>query len=853
MVSDAAHEPVLSQMKPRLRRCGLLLLTVWLRDFACSLQASSLSTALIGQKGRAHARMQLVDARKHEDATHRALGIDELVTRLGVMAVTHRGRRDHFDPKQIDKCVARNASEVEWRYAASRAAKNYGEDVSFLRSMDESVEVSLSRAERGLTLEIDELAQLRQVGIDLEHLCVAIDVSSPSALDRLRPPEDLVSAARFSPLPEALREVDGEWQLSELLFPELAKARAGERSAFARVERVKKGGDFFEFDGRFVVAVKRGQQPKGALVHGASRTGQTLYVEPPEVAEATNAWKAASSKAKVAETAVLVSLSNAVRDGAWALHRCLDLAADFDAVNARARLGGEGWRAPEISEQTGVVRVGNLRHALLALDQGNETIGNDVRLDADKRCLVISGANAGGKTVLLKSVGLAAFLVKLGAPLPADAPCEVAFFDTVLAHVGDAQELGLASTYVGHLRLVDSALRSANSGSLVLLDELGSGTDPEPGSALGAAVLEGLVERGALVVATTHHGPLKQLALTRHDFDIAAMTDGFRCEYGVSGESRAIDAARAVPLPPDIIDRAQSFLGNERLRIDDLAAQLEDARRRALNAEAEARAAQVKAQQALSEAVDAKLRADKAAQKARADAARVYERRLSELKRSQIDKEAIDAEATRARGEAQQATARSRGLEPLVAIPPVGTRIVVLKDGVGYRKTGIVSSHAGAKAVKVNLDGFDDALIKPLKLKPQDLALADESAQLELSSTRKRAPSKSLSRRAAAALSDQAANDIVTTTQVGPTVQMRTQRNTLDLRGRTLEDAQIESDNFLYRVKGAGFPSAFLLHGHGTGVLKRGLRTWLKSHPIARRANAAKEDDGGDAFTEVQF
>lgn len=837
-----------------LQPCGVLFLAGWLSDSAWSLRPSSSSPALIGQRSQRQANLHLVDARKHEEATHRALGIDELVTRLGVMAVTHRGRRDHFDPKRIDKCVARNASEVEWRYAASRAAKSYGEDVSFLRSMDESVEVSLSRAERGLTLEIDELVQLRQVGIDLERLCAAINVSSPSALDRLRPTENLVSTACFSPLPEALREVDGEWQLSESLFPELAKARAEERSAFARVQRVKKGGEFFEYEGRFVVAVKRGQQPKGALVHGASRTGQTLYVEPAEVAEATNAWKAARSKAKVAETAVLVELSNAVRDGAWALHRCLDLAADFDAVNARARLGGEGWRAPEVSAQPGVVRATNLRHALLALDQGNESVGNDVQLDANKRCLVISGANAGGKTVLLKSVGLAAFLVKLGAPMPADAPCEVAFFDTVLAHVGDAQELGSASTYVGHLRLVDSALRSATSASLILLDELGSGTDPEPGSALGAAVLEGLVERGALVVATTHHGPLKQLAITRPDFDIAAMADGFRCEYGVSGESRAIDAARNVPLPSDIIDSAQRFLGNERLRIDDLAAQLEDARRRALSAEAEARAAQVEARQAQSEAVEAKLRADKAAQKARADAARIYERRLSELKRDQLDKEAIDAEAKRARGEAQHATARSRGLEPLDAIPPVGTRIIVLKDGIGYRKTGIVSSHAGAKAVKVNLDGFDDALIKPLKLKPQDLALADDSAGLALSSsTRKQAPNKMLSRRAAAALTDKAADDVATTTQVGPTVQMRTQRNTLDLRGRTLEDAQIESDNFLYRVKGAGFPSAFLLHGHGTGVLKRGLRTWLKSHPIVRRANAAKEDDGGDAFTEVQF
>lgn len=839
-----------------------------------------------------------------------SLGGDELIRRVQRHSVTFRGRRDYFDDKDVESCLAQSVDEARWRYEALRALRGLVETFDFLRSMDEALEEKMHRAESGLTLEIEDLVQLAQLGGDLKSWTALIDAASPCALDRLRVDDHVLEEALCHPLPKALKQTDdAAYELNDAIFPELASARKEERAALRTVESVRRrigakgdAGESFDLDGRFVFAFKRGQQPKGSMVHGASRTGQTLYAEPTELVGPTNEWKAAKARTRAAETRALGELSEAVRCGLPSIHACLDKAAEFDAVSARAKFGERvDGLVPELvlekeervadssqKENRGILRAKNLRHALLHLDQdqGDEAIvGNDVRLGgcgrrggdddgerSDPRCLTISGANAGGKTVLLKSIGLAAILARLGAPIPAKS-CEISFFDPILAHVGDAQELGKTSTYVAHLKVVNAALNiERNALPLVLLDELGSGTDPAQGAALGSAVLEGLVDRGALVVATTHHAPIKQLAAMREDFEIAAMTTNFRCEYGITGESRAIDAAKRVGLPKDVVERAVDLLGSEQGRLDDLAAKLEEASASAQKAEVDARRAEAEAKRAIREAREARENAERAADAARAEAAREYEGKLAEILNSAPKEEVIRQEKQQARDDAQVSTARSRGLEPLQSLPPIGTRVVVLKSGVGYRKKGTVLSYAGKNAAKVSLDDFDAAVLKPLKLKAKDVALLDDDAADSHHASHKATPgggdtaaaaaTKRLSRRAAAAVleDDSLSSSSGQRQQQGgnsaassPAINMRTARNTVDLRGLTLEDAEIETDAFLHRAKAAGFQSAFILHGHGTGVLKKGIRSWLRSQSIAQKYNAAKEDDGGDAFTQVHF
>lgn len=816
---------------------------------------------MVGVVRSQRARLQATTvSEKYELATYSALGVDEVMRRLQELAVTHRGRRDQLDPSRISACLARDVAEARWRYEALRALNAATEDVRFLRALNDEVEASLRRARGGLTLEVEELGVLVLAGRAVEELVALVDGASPSALDETRPSDDDARAAKCGAVADAVREVpEGGWELDDAYFPELAARRREERAARRAVDAAIATGEFFEFEGRYVTTAARGQQPAGALVHGASRTGKTLYVEPVEVARTTNEWKAARSATKKAETAALGELTEAVREGLGALDICLDLAARVDAIAARASLGrARRWRVPELATR-GAMRVRALRHALLDLDAPDESAGNDVILNESTKALVISGANAGGKTVLLKSIGLAAFLVKLGAPLPANG-AEVGFFEPILAHVGDAQELGADSTYVAHLRAVDRALRTSTPGALCLLDELGSGTDPAQGAALGAAVLQDLVERGVRVVATTHHGQIKRLAATTTDFQVAAMAPGFRCELGVVGESRAIDAARRVPLPAHVVDRAVELLGDDAARFDRLARDLEEASASARLAEADARKAEASAREALQEAQEAAARAEREATLAEAKAAANYEARLVDFLAGRPEDNEVRREVEAARGKAQDSSARAIGLEPLDRIPPVGERVVVLKAGIGYRKTGRVAALAGVDTVKVRLDDVDPAVVKPLKLKARDLALASGSPRDDRRRGRqhKAAPRPGgLSRRAARALDDDVPSASVSppaNTATGQDdVVLRTSRNTLDLRGSTLERAQHQTDAFLHSAKAAGFRSAFVLHGHGTGVLKKGLRIWLKSQAIAKAFNPAKEGDGGDAFTEVHL
>ncbi|KAJ8608684.1 hypothetical protein CTAYLR_009401 [Chrysophaeum taylorii] len=801
-------------------------------------------------------------------ASYLALGVDEVVAELRRAAKTHRGRQG-FD--RVEACLAESECEARRRYALVAALP--ADDFGCLASLDADVDECLGRAVRGLTLELEELVAVRDAGDALASLAEIV-----AGIDGLALDPEAVRAARCEPLPDAIE--DG--RLADAVFPALAAARRRERLARSTIEKSKAkaleglaladAGEFLELDGRFVVAVTRA--PRGGLVHGASRSGRTLFVEPPALVGPTNAWKAALAGVRGEETAALAVLSCAVRNNSAAFEKCLLQAAVVDGVAARAKVGRRlNGEIPEVA--SGVrFTASNLRHALL-----ESPVGNDVRLGDPTRCLVISGANAGGKTVLLKAIGLAACLVKLGVPVPARG-ATVGFFDPILAHVGDAQELGATSTYVGHLRIVDAALRAARPGALVLLDELGSGTDPVQGAALARAVLERLVEEGALCVATTHHAPLKDFATNNNDagFEVAAMTTDsegrptFRCEYGMSGESRALEAARRVPLPCAVVDRAKDILGTEESRLDDLARDLEVAIADARRAEAEAVAAREEASDAIREARRARDRADKETAQARADAARIYQSRLEALEANlaaleptETKRDALREQREAAETEAQASNAQAKGLEPLTAIPDLKTSVVILKPGLGFMQRGTVVDRANNnKFVRVQIDALQ-AVTKPLKLKPQDLALAPEEEKTTTTKNRQRSfvrknQQYALSRRAAYALRDNADLPTPGTTTIlaadddRTESRIRTAENTLDVRGLTLEDAEIQADIFLHRLlqqqRGRRHPYAFILHGHGTGVLKKGLRAWAKRQRHVASAKPADSSDGGDAFTE---
>ncbi|HEX9218992.1 MAG TPA: endonuclease MutS2 [Gemmatimonadaceae bacterium] len=345
-------------------------------------------------------------------------------------------------------------------------------------------------------------------------------------------------------------------------------------------------------NGRFVIPVRReAQGAVGGIVHDASATGGTLFVEPPAAVEAGNRIRELQIEEIEEIDRILADLTEKLRPHREALEDSLEALITLDSLVARARYAIEFRCAPaELSDSTEGFAIVQGRHPLL-MAQGIEVVPFDLEMSGDERTLLVSGPNTGGKTVLLKALGLFSALVQSGIPAPVDPGSRVAIFDNIYADVGDEQSiLASLSTFSAHLKNLAEVLSSATKHSLVLIDELGSGTDPIEGAALGGAILEALTARGTLSIATTHLGALKELA-TQVDgvvnaslqFDAVALAPTYRLTKGVPGRSYGISIARRLNLPSEVLTRADERIPVDERRVTALLADLE-AREKALTA-----------------------------------------------------------------------------------------------------------------------------------------------------------------------------------------------------------------------------------------------------------------------------
>jgi len=349
-------------------------------------------------------------------------------------------------------------------------------------------------------------------------------------------------------------------------------------------------------NGRFVIPVRReAQGAVGGIVHDASATGGTLFVEPPAAVEAGNRIRELQIEEIEEVDRILLELTETVRPHRQALADSLEALITLDSLVARARYAIELQCAPvELSDPAVGFAVVQGRHPLL-MAQGIDVVPFDLEMSADERTLLISGPNTGGKTVLLKALGLFSALVQSGIPAPVVEGSRIAIFDNIYADVGDEQSiLASLSTFSAHFKNLAEVLSSATERSLVLIDELGSGTDPIEGAALGGAILEALTARRTLSIATTHLGALKELA-TQVDgvvnaslqFDPVALAPTYRLTKGVPGRSYGISIARRLNLPSEILARAEERIPADERRVTALLAELESREKALTQAERE--------------------------------------------------------------------------------------------------------------------------------------------------------------------------------------------------------------------------------------------------------------------------
>jgi len=317
-------------------------------------------------------------------------------------------------------------------------------------------------------------------------------------------------------------------------------------------------------NGRYVIPVRReARAVVGGIVHDTSSTGGTLFVEPPAAVEAGNRIRELEADEIREIDRILAELSDALRPSRDAIAATLDALVELDTLYARARFAIEFHCGTiEFGSASDGFTVFNGRHPLL-LAQGIPVVPFDLMLEPHERTLLISGPNTGGKTVLLKSVGLFAAMAQSGIPVPVGKGSRLAIFDEVFADVGDEQSISSSlSTFSAHLRNLAEVLRCATSSSLVLIDELGSGTDPVEGAALGGAILESLTRRRSLSVATTHLGALKELAAevpgvinASLQFDAVALAPTYHLIKGIPGRSYGLSIARRLQLPDSPMPR----------------------------------------------------------------------------------------------------------------------------------------------------------------------------------------------------------------------------------------------------------------------------------------------------------
>ncbi|NOY25753.1 MAG: hypothetical protein GXP62_07750 [Oligoflexia bacterium] len=766
-------------------------------------------------------------------------------------ARTQRGARAAKAPDLVGDLIA-----VRQRYAAVAEVGRLeatGERVPIGAVSD--IQALLSRAVRGSTLEGEDLRSVSQCLLALRHLRRWVDEQ-----------EDDIPALRILVLPIDVdaelcdtldRSFDDTGKLSEREYPELGALRRAAERLRARIQQtldeilsgnalggVLQDRYVTQRDGRFVIPVRADRRRGLGIVHGRSQSGETVFVEPAAVVELHNELSQAESEL-IAETSRILSvLSHMLGRFGAPLADALLAAEQVDLAVARCGLGKElKGVLPKVADQ-GVIDLRQVRHPVLAL-RGIDVVANDLRLDGEVPGLVLSGPNTGGKTVALKALGLVALMVRSGIPVPALEGSRVDLFTPVVADIGDWQSVeGDLSTFSGHVAVLKAMLVAAaqtqGSPALVLLDEVGMGTDPAQGAALARAVLETLVQGDARVAATTHFTELKALAAVDPRFQVAAVTieDGrptYRVQLGAAGESHALAIAQGLALPQAVVDRARQLLSSTQREVSDLVSRLEDER--------SALAHQVREQAAERQALHDQLAELQARESRLEDRSRQLERTVSERFQAGLRDRERDLKQLIATLQANPDLRRAgrtleqiRALSAAAQVAPPGPApsgppptSLAVGDAVVVR-----SLHRKARVLR---------LLKGDRVEVQAGVMKMKVARADLEGTRGErivVPSP----RPVAPVAPAPPSSLG---------KLRVQANTCDLRGQRVVDALEQVDRFLAELGGSDFDVGWILHGHGTGALKQAVRRHLPSRREIKRWKPADTSDGGDAFTMVEL
>ncbi len=613
-------------------------------------------------------------------------------------------------------------------------------------------------------------------------------------------------------------------------------------------------------NGRYVIPVRReGRGVVGGIVHDTSSTGATLFIEPPAAVEFGNRVRELEADEAREVERVLLELTAEIRPLHGEMARALDALVALDSLQARARFAIDLDCAPvELCSPGEGFTIVQGRHPLL-LVRGVPVVAFDLALVSPERTLLISGPNTGGKTVLLKAVGLLAAMTQAGIPVPVSLGSRIATFDSFYADIGDEQSIDASlSTFSAHLRNLAEILRSATRESLVLADELGSGTDPDEGAALGGAILETLTARGTLTLATTHLGVLKQLAgevtgvvNASLQFDAARLAPTYRLIKGIPGRSYGLGIARRLQLPDAVLARAEERLPQGERDVAVLLAELEV--REAALADREREAQEM--------AGEARSRAHTLAQRERTIADR--ERAAERASRSDARRHLLEARGEiertirelRARGAAQldeAARAARRAAELLIAqqtdalaeLDPAEPNHTGGAVGAGVDPRADAGAHAE--------DASADAALAPGDMVEVDtlggragllVGVRDGDGLVAVGAMKLTVPLASLRRSATSAREPERSTPLFGDI---PDVQASSE---IDVRGMRADEVDAPVVQAIDAAVRADLRSLRIIHGKGTGSLRERVAEMLRKDVRVKEFRLGAWNEGGAGVT----
>lgn len=625
---------------------------------------------------------------------------------------------------------------------------------------------------------------------------------------------------------------------------------------------------------RYVIPVRASERRTvQGVVHASSSTGQTVFVEPLETVEINNQLVQLREEETAEIARILEELTAKLVAERGPLAHAAETIAEIDAIFARARFAREyDGCIPEFTDDV-VIALDEARHAVLESTlrpQGRTVVPLSLSLGTDERVLVVSGPNTGGKTVALKTVGLTALAAQSGIPVTAQA-ARLGIFDRVLADIGDEQSISAdLSTFSAHMLNIKSILGIVTPNSLVLLDEMGTGTAPDEGAALAVALLEEFRARGCIVLATTHHDRLKTYASTTAgvlnaavEFDEERLAPTYRLRVGVPGGSSGITIAKRLGLPANILDRAQELIAPEAREAAGLIAYLHRSRdvveEMQRDLAEQTRQLETERRQLREEWVVrqrnriAELEKNFAAalEQHELQIARAIEGVKERELRGQIEKQSrrkLAQARGEARGEADAAVVshlsesqadlgiaadQAKALSPEQLVPGVRVRVRGLPSPVVLRRRDNSSAEVEAGPLRMKI---------PVS---EIIAVVGDEAATRAAATR--------SGENAGARPSRAARSGVTVHTAARDREPGASADEINVTGCTVEEASRRVDKFIDGAALAGKPQVRVIHGHGTGALRRGLAEFLSAHPLVESLHPEAQERGGTAVTVVDL